>query len=286
MNKGKPRRNIGGLCKSTAEKLDLRGQKCLPTDFLMPKTYLSWNVNGLRAVLKKGFADWFVETDPDVLCLQEIKAENYQVDYEFSGYNQYWHSAQQKGYSGTLILSKVKPMSVQYGFGIEEHDQEGRVITVEYTSHFLVNVYTPNSKNELRRLDYRTQVWDRLFLEHLKNLENHKPVITCGDFNVAHKEIDLKNPKTNTRNAGFTIEERNEFDNYIKAGFIDTFREFNQGPDQYSWWSFRSGARERNVGWRIDYFLISEGFRKHLKNAFILQEVMGSDHCPVGIEIR
>tara|TARA_Y100000588_G_scaffold392526_1_gene504803 strand:+ start:234 stop:992 length:759 start_codon:yes stop_codon:yes gene_type:complete len=252
----------------------------------MPKTYLSWNVNGLRAVLKKGFADWFVETDPDVLCLQEIKAENYQVDYEFSGYNQYWHSAQQKGYSGTLILSKVKPMSVQYGFGIEEHDQEGRVITVEYTSHFLVNVYTPNSKNELRRLDYRTQVWDRLFLEHLKNLENHKPVITCGDFNVAHKEIDLKNPKTNTRNAGFTIEERNEFDNYIKAGFIDTFREFNQDPDQYSWWSFRSGARERNVGWRIDYFLISEGFRKHLKNAFILQEVMGSDHCPVGIEIR
>ena len=252
----------------------------------MPKTYLSWNVNGLRAVLKKGFADWFEETDPDVLCLQEIKAEDQQVDYEFSGYHQYWYSAQKKGYSGTLLLSKVKPMSVQYGFGIKEQDQEGRVITAEYKSHFLVNVYTPNSQNELRRLDYRTQVWDRIFLKYLKNLEKQKPVITCGDFNVAHKEIDLKNPTTNTRNAGFTIEERTEFDNYIKAGFIDTFREFNQGADQYSWWSFRSAARERNVGWRIDYFLISEGFRKRLKNAFILQEVMGSDHCPVGIELR
>jgi len=252
----------------------------------MPKTYLSWNVNGLRAVLKKGFADWFEETDPDVLCLQEIKAEDQQVDYEFSGYHQYWYSAQKKGYSGTLLLSKVKPMSVQYGFGIKEQDQEGRVITAEYKSHFLVNVYTPNSQNELRRLDYRTQVWDRIFLKYLKNLEKQKPVITCGDFNVAHKEIDLKNPTTNTRNAGFTIEERTEFDNYIKAGFIDTFREFNQEADQYSWWSFRSAARERNVGWRIDYFLISEGFRKRLKNAFILQEVMGSDHCPVGIELR
>lgn len=249
------------------------------------KTYLSWNVNGLRAVLNKGFADWFEASAPDVLCLQEIKAEKHQVDYEFPGYHQFWHSAEKKGYSGTLVLSKVKPKSVSFGLGIEEHDKEGRIITVEYPSYYLVNVYTPNSKNELQRLDYRTQIWDRLFLAHLQELEKTKPVITCGDFNVAHKEIDLKNPKTNKRNAGFTIEERTAFDNYIQAGFIDTFREFNQEPEQYTWWSFRSAARERNVGWRIDYFLISPSLRKRLKNAYIRQDVMGSDHCPVGIEI-
>jgi len=252
---------------------------------LKAKTYISWNVNGLRAVLKKGFADWFEETDPDVLCLQEIKAEEHQVDYGFPGYHQYWYSAQKKGYSGTLVLSKIKPLSVSYGLGIEEHDKEGRVITVEYRSHYLVNVYTPNSKNELQRLDYRTQTWDRLYLDHLKELEKTKPVITCGDFNVAHKEIDLKNPKTNKRNAGFTIEERTTFDNFIQTGFVDTFREFNQEPDQYTWWSFRSAARERNVGWRIDYFLISPSLRNRLKHAFIRQKVMGSDHCPVGITI-
>jgi exodeoxyribonuclease-3 len=250
-----------------------------------PKTFISWNVNGLRAVLKKGFAEWLLSEDPDVVCLQEIKAEEHQVDYEFPGYHQYWYSAEKKGYSGTLVLSKVKPLSVSYGLGDEEHDKEGRVITVEYASYFLVNVYTPNSKNELQRLDYRTQVWDRLFLEHLVDLEKSKPVITCGDFNVAHKEIDLRNPKTNKRNAGFTIEERTAFDAYIQAGFIDTFREFNQEPDQHTWWSYRMGARERNVGWRIDYFLISPSLRKQLKHAFILQEVMGSDHCPVGITI-
>jgi exodeoxyribonuclease III len=250
-----------------------------------PKTYISWNVNGLRAVLNKGFADWFETTSPEVLCLQEIKAEEHQVDYEFPGYHQYWHSAQKKGYSGTLVVSKEKPLSVNYGLGIEEHDQEGRIITVEYGTHYLVNVYTPNSKNELQRLDYRTLTWDRLFLEHLQTLEQTKPVITCGDFNVAHKEIDLKNPKTNTRNAGFTIEERTAFENYIQAGFIDTFREFNQEPDQYTWWSYRMAARERNVGWRIDYFLISSALRKRLKHAFILQEILGSDHCPVGITI-
>lgn len=249
------------------------------------KTFISWNVNGIRAVLKKGFVDWITETDPDVLCLQEIKAEEHQVDYDFPGYHEHWYSAEKKGYSGTLILSKVKPKSVSYGLGIDEHDKEGRVITVEYPSYYLVNVYTPNSKNELQRLDYRTQTWDRLFLEHLQELEKTKPVITCGDFNVAHKEIDLKNPKTNKRNAGFTIEERTAFENYIEAGFIDTFREFNQEPDQYTWWSYRMGARSRNVGWRIDYFLISSNFRKRLKKAFILQEVMGSDHCPVGITI-
>ncbi|MCB1120900.1 MAG: exodeoxyribonuclease III [Verrucomicrobiae bacterium] len=249
------------------------------------KTYLSWNVNGLRAVLNKGFADWFETSEPDVLCLQEIKAEEHQVEYAFPGYHQYWNSAVKKGYSGTLIVSKTKPMSVTYGLGMEEHDQEGRIITAEYRDHFLVNVYTPNSQNELRRLDYRTQIWDRLFLEYLKQLEQTKPVITCGDFNVAHKEIDLKNPKTNTKNAGFTPEERAAFDNYIQAGFIDTFREFNQEPDQYSWWSYRMAARERNVGWRIDYFLISRALRKKLKHAFILPDVMGSDHCPVGIEL-
>jgi exodeoxyribonuclease III len=253
----------------------------------MPKTnkLISWNVNGIRAVLNKGFSDWMSREDPDVLCLQEIKAMEDQVDYDFPGYHQHWYSAEKKGYSGTLVLSKVKPQSVNYGLGISEHDQEGRVITVEYANYFLVNVYTPNSKNELQRLDYRTQQWDALYLKYLKDLEKTKPVVTCGDFNVAHKEIDLKNPKTNQRNAGFTIEERTAFDNYIQSGFIDTFREFNQEPDQYTWWSYRMGARSRNVGWRIDYFLISQNLRTKLKNAFILNEVMGSDHCPVGIEI-
>lgn len=249
------------------------------------KKLISWNVNGLRAVLKKGFAEWLQSESPDMLCLQEIKAEEEQVDYEFAGYHTFWNSADKKGYSGTLVLSKQEPLSVNYGLGYPEHDKEGRVITVEYSGYYLVNVYTPNSKNELQRLDYRTLEWDVLFLKHLKRLEKQKPVITCGDFNVAHKEIDLKNPKTNKRNAGFTTEERSAFDNYIESGFIDTFREFNQEPDQYTWWSYRMGARSRNVGWRIDYFLISPGLRNDLKNAFIRQEVLGSDHCPVGIEI-
>lgn len=249
------------------------------------RTYISWNVNGLRAVIKKGFIEWFEAENPDVLCLQEIKAEEHQVDYQFATYHQYWCSAEKKGYSGTLVLSKIKPLSVEYGLGIEDHDKEGRVITVEYQSHFLVNVYTPNSKNELQRLDYRTHTWDRLFLAHLQKLEKTKPVITCGDFNVAHKEIDLKNPKSNKRNAGFTIEERTAFDDYIQAGFIDTFREFNQEPEQYTWWSYRMAARERNVGWRIDYFLISTVLRKRLGGAFILPNILGSDHCPVGIHL-
>lgn len=249
------------------------------------KTLISWNVNGLRAVLKKGFAEWLEKESPNILCLQEIKANKDQVDCEFSGYHQFWNSAEKKGYSGTLVLSKQEPLSVSYGLGYTEHDSEGRVITVEYTGYYLINVYTPNSKNELQRLDYRTLEWDVLFLKHLKELEKRKPVITCGDFNVAHKEIDLANPKTNRRNAGFTMEERNTFNNYIVAGYIDTFREFNQEPHQYTWWSYRMGARERNVGWRIDYFLISPQLRNDLKNAFIRQEILGSDHCPVGIEI-
>jgi exodeoxyribonuclease III len=250
------------------------------------KTLISWNVNGLRAVLKKGFIDWFETESPEVLCLQETKALKEQVDYAFSGYHQFWHSAEKKGYSGTLILCKEEPLSVNYGLGYTEHDKEGRVITAEFRDYFLVNVYTPNSKNELQRLDYRTQEWDTLYLEHLKTLEKVKPVITCGDFNVAHKEIDLKNPKSNKRNAGFTVEERSSFEKYIESGFIDTFREFNQEPDQYTWWSYRMSARERNVGWRIDYFLISQSLRNRLENAFIRQEVLGSDHCPVGIILQ
>lgn len=250
-----------------------------------PKTFLSWNVNGLRAVLNKGFSEWLESQSPDVLCLQETKAHPDQVDFAFPAYHAYWNPAGKRGYSGTLTLSKTKPLSVTYGVGITEHDGEGRIITTEFRSYYLVNVYTPNSQRELTRLDYRTQTWDRLFLEYLKELEKSKPVITCGDFNVAHKEIDLKNPKTNKRNAGFTIEERTAFDNYIQAGFIDTFREFNQEPDQYTWWSYRMAARERNVGWRIDYFLVSQNLRFRLKDAFILQEIMGSDHCPVGITI-
>ncbi len=249
------------------------------------KTLISWNVNGLRAVIKKGFLDFVQEQDADVICLQEIKAMKEQVDLDLPQYHRYWNSAVKKGYSGTLILSKDKPLSESYGLGIEEHDQEGRVITVEFENYYLVNVYTPNSKNDLLRMDYRTQEWDVAYLAHLKKLEEHKPVVTCGDFNVAHKEIDLRNPKTNKRNAGFTIEERTAFDQYIESGFLDSFREFDQGPDNYTWWSYRMGARSRNVGWRIDYFLISTVLRSCLINAFILPDVLGSDHCPVGIEI-
>ena len=242
---------------------------------------LSWNVNGLRAVLKKNFIE-FVETEkPDVLCLQETKMSD---GYEspVGGYHMYHLNAQRKGYSGTALFTKEEPKSVNFGVGIEEHDQEGRVITAEFDDYYLVNVYTPNSQRGLPRLDYRQQ-WDKDFLVFLKNLEKTKPVILCGDLNVAHKEIDLKNPKTNRRNAGFTDEERQGFTNYIEAGFIDTFREFNQEPGNYSWWSYMGGARSRNVGWRIDYFVISPELRPRVKDALILADVMGSDHCPVGI---
>jgi exodeoxyribonuclease-3 len=249
--------------------------------------FISWNVNGVRAALKKGLMDFLVKESPDVICFQEVKALPEQVDEDWpSEYYQYWYPAEKKGYSGTAIFSKVEPISVTRGMGMEEHDQEGRVITVEFSNYFLVNVYTPNSKRELERLDYRTKTWEVLFLKHLKTLEKKKPVFFCGDLNVAHKEIDLANPKTNVRNAGFTIEERQCFDRLIESGFIDTFREFEKGSGHYSWWSYRSGARDRNIGWRLDYWCLSKVLRSRLKKAWIMPEVIGSDHCPVAILIE
>lgn len=247
---------------------------------------ISWNVNGIRAVLKKGFMEYFDREVPDILCIQETKAHPDQVALELpEGYHTYWNSAVRKGYSGTLVTSRLEPENVTMGFDREEHDQEGRVITLTYPDFHLVNVYTPNSKNELLRLPYREKEWDVAFYHHVKELEESRPVIFCGDLNVAHKEIDLANPAANRRNAGFTDEERAGFDRYIENGFIDTFRELNQEPGQYSWWSYRGGARARNVGWRIDYFCISPDLRPRLESAFIHQDVLGSDHCPVGITL-
>lgn len=248
--------------------------------------FISWNVNGIRAVIKKGFYDFVENYNPDILCLQEIKANKEQVDLKLDSYPyQYWNSAEKKGYSGTSIFSKIKPVNEMYGIGIEEHDQEGRVITLEFEDYYLVTVYTPNSKRELLRLEYR-QRWDSDFLKFVKSLESKKPVIFCGDLNVAHKEIDLKNPKTNHRNPGFTDEERSSFDNIVNAGFIDTFREFNNDGGHYTWWSYMFQARQKDIGWRIDYFCISESLRSHLKDAYILKDVLGSDHAPVVLEIN
>jgi exodeoxyribonuclease-3 len=248
---------------------------------------LSWNVNGLRSVLGKTLPGMMQQVSPDVICFQEIKALQEQVpDMAWAGgCHECWCSAQKKGYSGTLVLSRTEPLSVAYGLGLPEHDAEGRVITAEFDDFYLVNVYTPNSKPDLSRLAYRTEVWDPLFLAHLKRLEETKPVVTCGDFNVAHKELDIARPKQNERTAGFTIEERSSFDRYIDAGFLDTFREFEKDGGHYSWWSQMFGARQKNIGWRIDYFLISASLRPRLKRAFIMPEVLGSDHCPVGIEL-
>ncbi len=246
---------------------------------------LSWNVNGIRAAIGKGFMDFIRKQDPDILCLQETKAEASQVDTPFpNGYEAYWNSAEKKGYSGTLILTKARPLAVTNGIGKKKHDKEGRVITLEFGDYHLVTVYTPNAQNELKRLDYRANEWDVDFLKYVKRLEKLKPVIFCGDLNVAHKEIDLARPKDNRKNAGFTDEERAGFDNIVAAGFLDSFRAFNDEPGHYSWWSYRAGARAKNIGWRIDYFCVSEKLRERLTNAFILQEVEGSDHCPVGIE--
>jgi exodeoxyribonuclease III len=248
---------------------------------------ISWNVNGIRAVLNKGFAEWFASERPDVLCLQEIKAKPEQVELplEFLGYHQYWNSAQKPGYSGTLILTREKPLAVINGIGIDEHDNEGRVITAEYSDFFLVTVYTPNAQHELARLDYRLR-WDQDFLAYLKKLELTKPVIFCGDLNVAHQEIDLARPKDNHKNPGFSPKERASFDQIIAADFTDTFRYFYpESRESYSWWSYRAGARERNIGWRIDYFCVSKALTKSLKNAWIMPDVIGSDHCPVAIEI-
>lgn len=251
---------------------------------------ISWNVNGVRAALKKGFDTFIGEHAPDVLCLQEVKAERDQVDYAFDGYEVFWHHAERKkGYSGTAVLTKKKPISVFNGLhsNLCFHDDEGRVQTVEFDHFYLVNVYTPNAGRDLSRLEYRVATWDKMFLQHLKQLEKKKPVIFCGDLNVAHKEIDLANPKTNKKNAGFTIEERESFENYIAGGFVDTFRFFH--PDkagEYSWWSYRAGARERNIGWRLDYFLVSNSVLPRLSNASILQQVQGSDHCPVVLQLE
>lgn len=242
---------------------------------------ISWNVNGLRAVLKKGFMDYFNEADADIFCLQEIKLQEGQVEMDLPGYHMYWNYAVKKGYSGTAVFTKKKPLSEQYGIGIEEHDQEGRVITLEYDDFYLVTCYTPNSKRGLERLDYR-QVWEDDFRNFLDNLKKTKPVVLCGDLNVAHKEIDLKNPKSNKRNAGFTEEERQKMTELLGAGYIDTFRYFYpEKTGAYSWWSYMGKARENNTGWRIDYFIVSDDFENRLKDAEIHPEVMGSDHCPV-----
>lgn len=248
---------------------------------------VSWNVNGVRAVLKKGLLDWIVSENADVVCLQETKARPEQVEVEWpAGYEAHWHSADKPGYSGTLTLTKRPPLSVARGLGKFTADNEGRVLTTEFADFFLVNCYTPNAKRELERLEYRHKDWDPAFLKHLKLLEKKKPVIFCGDLNVAHTEIDLANPKTNTMTHGFTKEEREGFSNLVAAGFVDTFRDLHPGEKgHYSWWSVMSNARARNVGWRIDYFGISSALRPKLKNAFIRNQVLGSDHCPVGIEL-
>ena len=248
--------------------------------------FISWNVNGLRACYDKGFADAFNRLEADFFCLQETKMQEGQLDVQFEGYQSYWNYAEKKGYSGTAIFSKVKPLSVTYGLGIEEHDHEGRVITLELESYYLITVYTPNSQEELRRLDYRMK-WDDDFRAYLKKLEEKKPVIVCGDLNVAHKEIDLKNPKTNRKNAGFTDEERAKFTILLESGFTDTFRYFY--PEQegiYSWWSYRFKAREKNAGWRIDYFLTSDSLKDKLRGAQIHTDILGSDHCPVELTIE
>lgn len=246
---------------------------------------LSWNVNGIRACITKGFYDVLINSQADIFCVQETKMQEGQIELEKYGYFTYMNSAKKKGYSGTLVFSKIEPLSYSYGIGIEEHDQEGRVITLEYENFYLVNCYTPNSQNELKRLDYR-MVWEDAFLEYLKTLEERKPVILCGDLNVAHQEIDLKNPKTNRKNAGFSDEERAKMTTLLESGFIDTFRYLY--PDLkgiYSWWSYRFNARKNNAGWRIDYFIASDSLKDSIRDAFIYTDIMGSDHCPVGLKI-
>lgn len=247
---------------------------------------ISWNVNGLRACMGKGFQDFFNEADADIFCIQESKLQEGQISLELPGYHQYWNYAVKKGYSGTAIFTKKEPLSVSYGIGIEEHDQEGRVITLEFEDFYMITVYTPNSQDGLARLDYRMQ-WEQDFLAYLKKLEETKPVIFCGDLNVAHKEIDLKNPKTNRKNAGFTDEEREKFSVLLENGFIDTFRHFYPDlKDAYSWWSYRFHAREKNAGWRIDYFLVSPALKDRLEDAVIYKDIFGSDHCPVGLLLK
>jgi exodeoxyribonuclease-3 len=246
---------------------------------------ISWNVNGLRSVLRKNFLEFIDSEQPDILCLQETKCHPDQAEQLWPAhYTTYWNTAEKKGYSGIAIFTKTRPLQVTPHMGIKEHDQEGRVLAAEYPDFFLVNVYVPNSKRDLSRLEYR-QCWDRAFLRYLEKLEKRKPVIFCGDLNVAHTELDLANPKTNMQTHGFTPEERSGFQEFINAGFIDSFREFEKGGGHYTWWSVMTGARSRNIGWRIDYFLLSAALRPRLKSAFIRCEIQGSDHCPVGIEL-
>lgn len=247
---------------------------------------ISWNVNGIRTCINKGFRDFFNEINADIFCIQETKCQKEQIELEFEGYTSYWNSAEKKGYSGTAIFTKQKPISVKYGIGKEEHDKEGRVITLEFEKFYMVNIYTPNSKRELERLEYR-QIWEDEIRKYLLKLNEEKPVIMCGDLNVAHKEIDLKNPKTNRHNAGFTDEERNKMTELLEAGFIDTFRFlYPDKENAYSWWSYMGHAREKNVGWRIDYFIVSKSIEDKIKEAKIHDEILGSDHCPVELEIN
>jgi exodeoxyribonuclease-3 len=247
---------------------------------------ISWNVNGIRACMKKGFLDYFKEVDADIFCIQETKLQEGQIELDLEGYYDYWNYAEKKGYSGTAVFTKKKPLSVKYGVGIEEHDKEGRVITLEYKDFYLVNVYTPNSQRELARLEYRMD-WEDMFRSYLLELDSKKPVIICGDLNVAHKEIDLKNPSINRKNAGFTDEERGKMTELLNSGFIDTFRYFYPDEEEaYTWWSYITKARERNAGWRIDYFLVSKELEDRLIAAEIHSDVMGSDHCPVVLEIK
>ncbi|WP_050638035.1 exodeoxyribonuclease III [Candidatus Stoquefichus sp. SB1] len=246
---------------------------------------VSWNVNGLRACLTKGFADFFNHIDADIFAIQETKLQQHQIDLQFDGYYSYYNDAVKKGYSGTAIYTKKKPLQVSYGLGIKEHDQEGRVITLEFEKYYFVTVYTPNSKRGLERLDYR-QVWEDAFREYLLNLKKIKPVMICGDLNVAHQEIDLKNDKTNHKNAGFTDEERAKFTELLESGFVDTFRYMYPDKETYSWWSYMFKAREKNAGWRIDYFVVSDDLKKQIKDAYIYTDVLGSDHCPVGVELE
>ncbi len=248
--------------------------------------FISWNVNGLRACMGKGFMDFFNEIDADIFCLQETKLSEGQIEMELPGYHQYWNYAEKKGYSGTAVFTKKEPISVTYGIGIEEHDHEGRVITAEFDDFYFVDVYVPNSQRELTRLDYR-MVWEDEFLSYVKKLDEKKPVIYCGDLNVAHKEIDLKNPKSNHQNAGFTDEERACFTKVTESGFIDSFRYFYpEEKDKYSWWSYMFKAREKNAGWRIDYFVVSEKIKDRMVDAKIHADILGSDHCPVELDIK
>ena len=246
---------------------------------------ISWNVNGIRACVNKGFKDFFEEINADIFCIQETKCQIDQIELEFEGYKSFWNSAEKKGYSGTAIYTKEKPISVKYGIGIEQHDKEGRVITLEFKNFFMVNIYTPNSKRGLERLEYR-QVWEDEIRKYLLDLNKIKPVIMCGDLNVAHNEIDLKNPKTNRKNAGFTDEEREKMTQLLESGFTDSFRYlYPDKKEAYSWWSYMGRAREKNVGWRIDYFIVSKNIENKIKEAKIYSKIMGSDHCPVELEI-